>query len=258
MEDVREVMEAAVEAGSILLENGAEITRVEETVRRICTHYGVESCNAFILTNGIFVSTGDDEEQYYAKVRSIPVGTSRMDRVAAVNQLSREITEGRYTPEEALEALKEVRNMPSKSNFVKMMSAGMASGAFCFLSGGNIIDTLASFLTGFIVYIFVLYVSLPHMSKLVGSIFGGVIATLVGTILYKLGFGSNLDLMVIGALIPLVPGTAFVSAIRDITDENYLAGTVRMMYALMVFFSIAAGVGIMYTILQRLMGGLIL
>ena len=40
--DQREVLDAAMEAGHILLENGAEIFRVEETIDRICRHFGVE------------------------------------------------------------------------------------------------------------------------------------------------------------------------------------------------------------------------
>jgi uncharacterized membrane protein YjjP (DUF1212 family) len=50
----------------------------------------------------------------------------------------------------------------------------------------------------------------------------------------------------------LVPGVAFTNAIRDIADENYIAGTVRMIDALLVFFCIAMGVGLVYTIRQRL------
>ena len=44
----REVLETAMEAGHILLENGAEIFRVEETIDRICRHYGVDYANAFV------------------------------------------------------------------------------------------------------------------------------------------------------------------------------------------------------------------
>ena len=78
-------------------------------------------------------------------------------------------------------------------------------------------------------------------------------ATTVCMILHKLGMGVNLDLMVIGSIIPLVPGVAFTNAIRDIADENYIAGSVRMMDALLVFFCIAMGVGLVYTIRQRIM-----
>ena len=49
--DEDEVMELAMKAGELLLENGAEIFRVEETMDRICRYYGVESASQFILMN---------------------------------------------------------------------------------------------------------------------------------------------------------------------------------------------------------------
>ena len=55
-EDFTQVLELASEAGHILLENGAEIARVEDIMARICTHYGVDSKNFFIVSNGIFTS----------------------------------------------------------------------------------------------------------------------------------------------------------------------------------------------------------
>ena len=39
--DERLVLETAMDAGHILLENGAEIFRVEETMDRICRYFGV-------------------------------------------------------------------------------------------------------------------------------------------------------------------------------------------------------------------------
>ena len=56
--DGRRVLDAAMEAGHILLQNGAEISRVEETMERICRHYGVESGEFFVLSNGIFTTGG--------------------------------------------------------------------------------------------------------------------------------------------------------------------------------------------------------
>ena len=42
----RLVLDCAMQAGSILLKNGAEIFRVEETVARMCSHYGRPLCSA--------------------------------------------------------------------------------------------------------------------------------------------------------------------------------------------------------------------
>ena len=95
--DQRDVLDAAMTAGHILLENGAEIFRVEETIDRICHHFGVQSENAFVLSNGIFLTSGDEHEKRFARVEHIPVRGAQLHRVAAVNQLSREIEEGKYT-----------------------------------------------------------------------------------------------------------------------------------------------------------------
>lgn len=258
MDQQREVMEAAVEAGHILLENGAEIFRVEETIKRICHYYGVKSSNVFTMSNGIFVTAGSDEEQYFARVQQSPVSGSHLDRVAAVNQLSREIEEGKYTIGQVRERLEEIRNMPGKSNRVQIFAAGMGSAAFSYIYGGSPWDSLAAFFAGVVLYVYVLYVSKPHMSKIVSSISGGALATLVCILLHKLQVGDSLNHMVIGAVIPMVPGVAFTNAIRDIGDENYISGAVRMLDALLVFFCIAMGVGLVFSIYQRITGGTIL
>ena len=249
----REVVETAMEAGHILLENGAEIFRVEETINRVCRHYGVESCNAFVLSNGIFVTAGSVREEIFAKVQHIPVSGSHLNRVAAVNQLSREIAQGQYTIGEVRQRLEEIRRMPGKTKRMQILASGIGSGAFCYLYGGTLRDCGAAFLAGVLLYTFVLYVSGPHLKKMMSGIAGGVVATVACMVLYELGIGQHLDRMVIGSIIPLVPGVACTNAIRDIADENYIAGSVRMMDALLVFFCIAMGVGLVYTVRQRLM-----
>ena len=47
----------ATEVGHVLLENGAEISRVEQTMERIATAYGVSDESFFVLSNGI-ITTG--------------------------------------------------------------------------------------------------------------------------------------------------------------------------------------------------------
>ena len=127
----RLVLDCAMQAGSILLKNGAEIFRVEETVARMCSHYGVESEKAFVLSNGIFLTAGSGNEPFYAKVQHIPVSGARLDRVAAVNQLSREIEEKDLDPKEVRLRLQEIEEMPEKSVLVKLMASAVGSGCFC-------------------------------------------------------------------------------------------------------------------------------
>lgn len=257
-EDEREVLEVAMQAGHILLENGAEIFRVEETIDRICRHYGMESGNAFVLSNGIFATAGSEREEYFAKVQHIPVSGTHLSRVAAVNQLSREIEAGRYTLSQVKQCLETISNMPGKTKPVQVLASAVGSGCFCYLFGGSLWDSGAAFVSGMILYLFVLYVSGPHLSKIIGNIAGGALVTTVCIALYYLGAGSSFSHMIIGSIIPLVPGVAFTNGIRDIADSDYISGSVRLLDASLVFLSIAMGVGLVFTLFQRITGGVLL
>lgn len=101
-QDRSEALEIAVYAGIILLQSGAEIFRVDETVERITRAYGVESCSSFVLSSGLFTTAGNQQEEYFAKVRHVPLSSARLDKVEAVNELSREIARGQHTPRQAL------------------------------------------------------------------------------------------------------------------------------------------------------------
>lgn len=249
-----EVLDLALMAGHILLENGAEIYRVEETIDRICGYYGVNSENAFVLSNGIFLTAGSARESFFAKVQHIPVSGTHLNKVAAVNQLSREIVEGKHTIQDAYRILEEIRTMPGKKRWMQTLASGVGSAAFCIFFGGTFGDSLAAFAAGICLYLYVLWLSVPHLSKIVGNIGGGALVTVVCCLLYLMGVGENLNFMMIGTIMPLVPGVAFMNSIRDVADGDYISGSVRMLDALLVFFCIAIGVGIGFSLISLVPG----
>ena len=60
-----------LKAGEILLKHGAEISRVEETIDRICKKFLIETVDAFVLSNGIFITASNNEHEVFARVRAI-------------------------------------------------------------------------------------------------------------------------------------------------------------------------------------------
>ena len=246
-----EILAFAAEAGHTLLENGAEISRVEETMKIIASSFGVHKEHFFVLSNGIF-TTGSS----YANVDFIPIKGARLDKVVAVNQLSRELSAGKYTLEEAKERLEEIRNMPEKPLWERIAGAALGSGSFCAIFGGSLLDCAAAFIAGTAVYLF-LVLACSRMSKALGNICSGAVGTLLCILFYKMGFGVNLGNMIIGTLIPLIPGVAFTNGLRDIANEDYLAGVTRLLDAILVFLSIAIGVCITFLLHSYIAGSMI-
>ncbi|MBQ2957437.1 MAG: threonine/serine exporter family protein [Clostridia bacterium] len=256
-QEERRVLNAAMDAGHILLQNGAEISRVEETMERICRHYGVMTGEFFVLSNGIFTTGGQTSDKTFARVQHIPVKGASMDKIVAVNQLSREIEDGKYESIDDVERkLEEIRRMKGFAAWQQILASGVGSGFFCVLFGGGFADCAAAFIAGILLYIYVLKVSAPHLSKIVGNIIGGMLIVLLSLASYHIGLGVSLSPMISGAIMPLVPGVAFTNGIRDIANGDYISGAVRMLDAVLIFLSIAIGMGVMFTIYHSMTGGI--
>lgn len=258
--DVSRVLDVATKAGRILLENGAEISRVEETMVRIAAHYGVEHDNFFVLANGIFTTGWDTENKWpgsFAKVLHIPMKSTRLDRIVAVNQLSRAIAEGKYTLDEAEEELTKIRDMKEKPKLVQLLGAILGASGFAVLFGGSLFDALGSAIAGVILWFFIEFVSRPYLSKITGNIIGSVLATLACIGLNRIGIGNTLGQMIIGTVVLLIPGVAFTNGVRDIADGDYISGVVRLLDAMLGFICIAVGVGVTFLILRYLFGGVL-
>ena len=256
----KKVLDLSMEAGRILLDAGAEIFRVEETIERISRAFGIEKCSPFVMSTGIFLTAENEEGEIYASVKHIPIQGAKLYRVAAVNQLSREIVEGKYTLEEAEERLEIIKNMPGKRPLVRILSAGLGSGSFCYLLGGKFTDMFAAFLSGVLLYAILVLIDKREKktSKIVVNCIGGFCVSLFEGLFYRLGLGNAPGKILVGSVMPLVPGVSLVNAVRDFAEGNYIGGGVRFLDALMVALGISLGVGLMYILYYRLTGGIIL
>ena len=247
--DQTKPLDLAYEAGSILLENGAEISRVEETMRRIASHYGVEDEDFFVLSNGIIAT-----DKGYARSKFIPIKGASLDKVVAVNQLSREVAQGQCSLEQLEQRLKAIRTKKAKPAWEQILASALGSAAFCIIFGGGFMDCLASFIAGLVLWVFMLFVASKSLSRIVGNVTGSLIATLVCFGLYRVGLGNHLSNMIIGAIIPLIPGVPFTNGIRDLANEDYIAGVTRLLDAMLTFFCIALGVAFAFMFDKNIFG----
>ncbi len=249
-----DVLEVASEAGHILLENGAEISRVEDTMERISAHYGVHTGHFFVLSNGIFTTSSSNK---YANVEFIPIRGIQLSKVVEVNRLSYRIAADKVSLTQARAELDAIRDEPMKPAWEQIVGSAFGAAGFCAVFGGGFMDCAAAFVVGTLLYLFLLFVSSRYLSKIVGGICNSLVATLLCLASYRLGFGSSLSNIIIGAIMPLIPGVPFVNGVRDLADSDYIAGTTRLTDAMLGFFCIALGVGTSFVLDGSIFQGMI-
>ena len=251
--DFTEVLDVASQAGHILLENGAEISRVEDIMSRIASHYGVDSGNFFVLSNGIFttghankVSKSGGQASTYANVEFIPIKGIQLSKVVAVNRLSYEIAAGKADLTEAKARLAAIRQSAPKPTWEQVLGSGIGASAFCAVFGGGWSDCAVALVVGLLLYAFVIGISSRFLSKIVAGICNALVATLLCIFAWRMHFGGSLANIIIGAIMPLIPGVPFVNGVRDLANSDYLAGFTRLTDAMLGFFCIAVGVSLAF------------
>lgn len=249
-----DVLEVASEAGHILLENGAEISRVEDTMERISSHYGVHTGHFFVLSNGIFTTSSSNK---YANVEFIPIRGIQLSKVVEVNRLSYRIAADKVSLTQARAELDAIRDEQMKPAWEQIVGSAFGAAGFCAVFGGGFMDCAAAFVVGTLLYLFLLFISSRYLSKIVGGICNSLVATLLCLASYRLGFGSSLSNIIIGAIMPLIPGVPFVNGVRDLADSDYIAGTTRLTDAMLGFFCIALGVGTSFVLDGSIFQGMI-
>lgn len=244
-----EVMEACLLAGKIMLQSGAETYRVEDTMMRMAAAFGFELSHSYVTPTGIIFSIEGDEPTKTKLIR-ITQRSTDLEKVALVNGISRKISSGDLSLREAAAELKSLETANLHYPFwLQIMAAAISSGCFLIMFKGQWADFLPALITGGIGL-----VSLEIFHRLVPIKFFAefMAAFIIGLMAYffvKTGMGEELDKIIIGSVMPLVPGLLITNAVRDLMAGHLVSGLSKGAEAFLTAFAIGSGIAIVLSFL---------
>lgn len=254
----KDIVTLAVEIADAMLRNGAEIYRVEDSVIHILEAYEVENFDAYVLSNGIFASANEDKEDACSMIRHVPLGSTNLGKIAALNQLVRDICTHDCTLAQAWERLSECKRIPPYHPLLCTFACGIGNSCFCYLFGGGVLDMLFSVAIGFVEQCLLFAFQRHKMSKFLTNVFASLFVSVVSILIHMTGLPVLYDKIIIGSIMPLLPGIVFTTSIRDFYNSDYLSGTIHLIDALLSALCIAVGVCVPIICLRYLGGGPVL
>jgi uncharacterized membrane protein YjjP (DUF1212 family) len=239
-----EIIEVCLLAGKIMLQSGAETYRVEDTMMRIAKAFGIEETQSYV-TPTVIIFSADAIQPTITKLVRILDRTTDLSKVALVNSISRQISEGELTHIKALQLLKEIDT--SKFTFpfiVQVLAAAVTSGCFLIMFDGKWSDFLPSLISGGLGYFSAIYFHKLVPIKFFAEFIASFIIGLVAFLSLKAGFGHELDKIIIGSVMPLVPGVLITNAVRDLMAGHLVSGLSKGAEALLTAFAIGSGIAV--------------
>ncbi len=238
------LMDTAVLAGEIMLKSGAESYRVEDTMNYILRISDLETVEAFAINTALVATLNGPQIQAVTIVKRIRNRGTDLNKIYEVNNISRSLIEGRLTVDDAYNALKKVQE-EKNNELEKNVSVVALAASFALLLGGGFWDVVCAALNGLLLVfsmkigaVLGLTAIIRHVLSAAGVAAGAVFLNWI------LAINLNTEMIIIGTMMPLMPGTAITNAIRDTLRGDYLSGGAKAMEAFVIAASIAIGVGI--------------
>ena len=249
--DLEQILECATFAGKLLLESGAEIYRVEDTICRICKNYGAEEADSFSLPTGIFV-TVTCQGKSVSRIVRIKNRGSNVDRIDRINSLSRKSCQ--LTLSEFKKELKEIQGTAAYSMLFKSIGGGIGAAGFVLFFDGNLNDLVFAFMIGMAVEATLLFLDRRNFPSFFSISLCSALTSLLTILLFQISLVIDVDTVTISCLMLLVPGLAITNAIRDSLSGDLVSGTSRGMEAVLTAIAVAVGPGLVMSLWMALGG----
>lgn len=253
LERKKDLFRLALFAGELMLRNGAETYRVEDTVLRICNSRGFRHVNVFTSPTVIIIS--DERFDGITFMKTIKNRGINLNKINLLNSFSREfVSNTNLSVEDGIKMLKEIEVIKSYDKWMIYIGTGLGSACFAVLLGATFVDFLLTFITSICAVIIFdkmfTISSISSFSTLTSAIF---IAT-IGVSLSSLGLLSKPNMLIVGSIMPLLPGVALIKGLRDLISGDLISGVARAFDATLTAVAIAVGVGFVLEIWLKLGG----
>ena len=252
--DIDTLLDLVTELGFSLAMAGAETFRIEDSINRILSAYGVES-EVFAITNSMIVSIRTPDGKSVTRMKRIGYHGNDLDAVERYNSLSRRICAETPDPSVAVQWLKETHASRRKHKLPTILLGNFfGSFGFAFFFGGTLLDALCGGICGFFLGLTDLYLQRFKTNNFFKTIACAFIMTFVAHLTALIGLANNTDMVIIGPLMLLVPGLIFTNAMRDIIYGDTNSGINRIVQVFLIAAAIALGTGVAWRLSIQLWG----
>lgn len=251
IDEYHQYLNASLSIGKLLLSNGAEIYRVEESIQHILNAYDIEKVDVFAIPTMIIVTIETKDYQSITKTQRIYTRGTNFDRIIILNDYIRYICDMKPDLNEILEHIASIKKRPIYGIYKHLSSASLVGFAFTLFFNGNFFDALVASFAVFIARYVNIEMEKHHVNSFFITLVASFIHTTIASIFVIIVPVLQADKIIMGTLMILVPGVAFTTALRDIIAKDLLAGILAGIEALLIATAIAIGSAMSYWIIAE-------
>lgn len=238
-------IQIAMAAGATMLNNGAEIYRVEDTIERMLgSCQNLNEVEAIATYSSLIISFIYDEE-VITRVNKIKSITTDLSKISDVNDFSRKFVVTDKDLRTCLEEINRISEKEAIGTLAGITAYSLSSAAFTVIVGGGILDFSLAFIIVFIAQGISTLTANQGRKYFMDTLLSSVIVASLALLFYELGMNINYNTVITGSIYQLFPGISLTNSARDFMNRDLLAGTLGLIQAVFVAGALALGVSLM-------------
>lgn len=237
------ILDISMKAGDIVLQNGGETYRAEESIVHTAYALGAKKPSAFVTPTVVIFSFTDDKNECHTAMHRITNRVVNLRKLSQVNMLIRRLINREKQSEPVMleGLLSRIGSASGYSSLTMILCAAVSSLSFAFVFGGNWTDAVAAFFSGMMLRMFLLWFSKLPVNSFISSLCSGLIISVMSGAMARTGLVPSPLIVTIAVLMQVVPGLALVNSIRDIIAGDLVSGSARLMEACMIAAALSVG-----------------
>ena len=241
MNDNEKLISCILDLGEILLVSGAEVSRIEDTIARLCKAYGFTRTDIFTIPSSIILTVKTEEGGTVTQTRRIKVYETDLERVEKVNALSRELCRSPMETVELEGRIADIRQNPKYGLRILYPAYALTAAVFTMFYGGNIWDAAASAGCAVLIYFLLRLGSKIELHSMILTISCAALGGVTAVILTRSGLGSSVNSIILGNIMLMIPGLALTTSLRDLISGDIISGLLGLCTAVLKAIAIAVG-----------------
>ncbi len=251
--DYEKILKVILDIGEAMIGSGAEISRVEDSLYRMCNSYGFRKVNCWVIITNIQATVETPEGEIITQIRHVPGGEMNFDRLDYLNNLSRKACAGTPDAAELRKMLDVVMARPEQPKWLHYVAGVMGGAGFAVFFNCDLQDGLVAVLASLIIIAIGDALGRIEQNPL---IYNAIISFIVEIFILgcvHFGFGHHYSNITVGVVMLLISGIGFTNGIRDLMHTDTLSGIINIARSVLGATGIAIGIALPILLMKGVM-----
>ena len=242
MDKYDHVLNIACKLGKELLQNGANLERVNLVMTRILHAYEIHDISIHSLSTNLIVSGNDKNGNPHIKQVRVAPADINLERLNSIDALARRVYTDKPDPISVYADIKEVSGYNALPWYYSLAGFLIAMACLCRMFGGSWQEILVSELNTAILFFLTMGTGKLKINKIITNFVAMFIVTSTSLLFAYIGFIANCYTVVITNAFFLINGIGMVNSIRNLLCGNEMNGIIEFFKVCFELIVLVAGI----------------